>query len=116
MGFHMARETFLVDHLLALRASFLREGALLAIRVRFAMKFHMLVEAGAIEFFFAKSTHTPQFEFWLWTSSTALPTTTWMVTMVARQRLQMRMPRLAHFYSVGDTRVTDSKKGDVFWW
>eukprot|EP00959_Pyramimonas_sp_CCMP1952_P308641 6459706-Pyramimonas_sp.AAC.1 len=40
--------------------------------------------------------------------------------MVARQRMQMRMPRLAHFYnhvySVGDTRVPDSKKGDVFWW
>ena len=87
------------------------------------MKFHMLVEAGTIEFLFAVFTHTPQFEFWLWTSSTALPTATWlvtMVTMVARQRIQMRMPRLAHFYnhvySVGDTRVPDSKKGDVFWW
>ena len=116
----MTGERFFVDHLLALRASFLREGALLAIRVRFAMKFHMLVEAGAIEFFFAKSTHTPQFEFWLLTSSAAFATTTWVVTMVARQRMQMRMPRLAHFYnhvySVGDTRVPDSKKGDVFWW
>ena len=87
------------------------------------MKFHMLVEAGTIEFLFAVFTHTPQFEFWLWTSSAALPTATWlvtMVTMVARQRIQMRMPRLArfynHVYSVGDTRVPDSKKGDVFWW
>ena len=79
------------------------------------MKFHMLVEAGAIEFLFAMFTHTPQFEFWLGTSSTAFATSTWMLA-VARQRMQMRMPRLAHFYSVGDTRVPDSKKGDVFWW
>ena len=51
---------------------------------------------------------------------TCSETERWMVTMVARQRMQMRMPRLAHFYnhvySVGDTRVPDSKKGDVFWW
>ena len=57
----MTGERFFVDHLLALRASFLREGALLAIRVRFAMKFHMLVEAGAIEFLFAKGAQTPCF-------------------------------------------------------
>ena len=67
--------------------------------------------------FFAKSTHTPQFEFWLWTSSTAFATTTWVVTMVARQRMQMRMPRLAHFYnhvySVGDTRQKKEEEDEA---
>ena len=97
----MTGERFFVDHLLALRAFLLCKRALLLIRIRFAMPFHMLVEAGAVKLVLAIRTQASMFEFWLWTSSTALPTTTWMLA-VAWQRMQMRMPRLAHFYSVGD--------------
>ena len=61
----MTGKRFLVDHFFTLRASFLREGPLLAIRVCWAMPFHMLVEAGAINFLLAVLTHAPQFEFWL---------------------------------------------------
>ena len=49
-----------MKHFVTLRALLLRKRSLLAIFVRFAMPFHMLVEAGAIELLFAIWTNASQ--------------------------------------------------------
>ena len=49
----MTRETFGVHHPLALRTLLFRIGPLLAIRIFFTMKSHMLVKERTIEFHFA---------------------------------------------------------------
>ena len=60
MSLHMTREAFLVNQLFALRTFLLGKRALLTIGIRFAMPFHMLVEAGAIKFFFAIGANASQ--------------------------------------------------------
>ena len=77
----MTGERFFVDHLLALRASFLREGPLLAIRIRFAMPFHMLVKTRPIEFLLAIRAHASKFQLRLWRPRATFVTAAWMVTL-----------------------------------
>ena len=63
---HVARETFLVDHLFAMGTFLRRKRPLLSMRVFRAVPSLMLIEAGAVELALAISTDAPQFKFGLW--------------------------------------------------
>ena len=77
----MTRETFLMNHLLALRTFSFFKRSLLTIGIRFAMPFHMLVKTRPIEFLLAVRAHASKFQLRLWRPRATFVTAAWMVTL-----------------------------------
>ena len=96
----MSRKRFLVDMFMAMRTLLLRERPLFTIRVFRAMPFHVFVKACAVELALAVSAYAAQLKLGLWGSR---PTFVAAGTMARlSQRVQMHVPRIFHFFSVGD--------------